>query len=165
MEKNMNKIIKLSTIIFSLLFASHALADKAYSYEARQYQQFIDKVSQDKENTKVETKNVDFMEEFNNNSAELVYQKENGSIGATTEMTRFYNYKVATDDGNVYLFNKQKCFINPNVKKVQVITRKWWGYFLLPVDTSKAISDPKDCSAVKMVKPEMQAVLDKALKG
>lgn len=161
----MSRILKLSTLIASLLFASHALADDAYSYEAKQYQQFIEKVSQDKQNTKVETKKIDFMEEYNNDSAELVYEKENGSIGATTEMTRFYNYKVATDDGDVYLFNKQKCFINPNVKTVQVVTRKWWGYFLLPVDTDQAISDPKDCSSVKMVKPETQAMLDKVAKG
>lgn len=153
-------LIMIASLSF---FSIQAQAQEEYSAETKEYRSFIEKTEKDKQHTIVEVKDIDSMEAFERENAELSYEREDGIIGSTTNMRDFYNYKVITTDGSYYLYNKELCYINPYVKKLKIIKRNGWGFFLMPVDSPNIISEPQDCSAVKGISDKMTEKLNMAL--
>lgn len=157
------KIKILSMLFLTLGLLTNANASNKYTVEAQEYMSFMDKTEKDTNHTTVEIKNIDSMLAFERKNGELAYEREDGAIGATTDMRNFYNYQVVTEDGSIYLYNKESCYINPYVKQIKIIKRKEWGYFLMPIDKDGIISEPKDCSAVKQISDKMSKLLDSAI--
>lgn len=158
--------IKIPTIFFGFCLTMNSFssyADNKYPEETKDYMSFIEKTEKDKENATVEIKKIDSMSAFKRENAELSYEREDGIIGTMTNMRDFYNYKIVTDDGSSYLYNKELCYINPYVKQVKIIKRIGWGFFLMPIDTNGVVSEPQDCSAVKEISPEMAKKLYNAI--
>lgn len=158
--------IKILTVFLGCCLAVSSIssyANNKYPEETKEYMNFIEKTEKDKDNTTVEIKNIDSMSAFKRENAELSYEREDGIIGTMTNMRDFYNYRIITEDGDSYLYNKELCYINPYVKQVKIIKRNGWGFFLMPIDTNGIVSEPQDCSAVKEISPEMEKKLYNAI--
>lgn len=158
--------IKILNVVLGCYLAVNSVysyANNKYPEETKEYINFIEKTEKDKDNTTVEIKNIDSMSAFKRENAELSYEREDGIIGTITNMRDFYNYKIVTEDGSSYLYNKELCYINPYVKQVKIIKRVGWGFFLMPIDTNGVVSEPQDCSAVKEISPEMAKKLYNAI--
>lgn len=158
--------IKILSVFLGCCLAVNSVssyANNKYPEETKEYMNFIEKTEKDKDNTTVEIKNIDSMSSYKRENAELSYEREDGVIGTITNMRDFYNYRILTEDGDSYLYNKELCYINPYVKQVKIIKRNGWGFFLMPIDTASIMSEPQDCSAVKEISPEMAKKLYNAI--